>query len=330
MYHPTGRVLTVLELIQSRPGTTGPEIADRLEVDVRTVRRYVQKLQDVGIPVEASAGRYGGYFLRPGFRLPPLIFTEEEASAVMIGLLGSAHLGLEVSAAAVGSAVSKITRVMPDATRARVAALSDLLFVSDDDDHPRPDWNVIITASQAVHARQTVVMTYCSESGVTTRREVEPYTLVTVRRRWYLIGYCRLRAALRSFRLDRITDLDVTGSSFQRPHDFDGRAYAAEHLQRFSGYLPYAVLFRTEAETLRPRVRGVVARLTQTESGTRMDASTDDFAYEARWLMGIGVPFRVVTPDALRREVVALAGQVLERNGYAACVVDPDVSHRML
>src|SRR2546423_15359647 len=83
MYHPTSRVLTVLELIQSRPSITGPELAERLEMDVRTVRRYITHLQDVGIPVEANIGRYGGFRPRPGFKLPPRIFSGEEGTTIM-------------------------------------------------------------------------------------------------------------------------------------------------------------------------------------------------------------------------------------------------------
>src|SRR5437016_13753249 len=101
MYHPTSRVLTVLELIQSRPSITGPELAERLEMDVRTVRRYITHLQDVGIPVEANIGRDGGYRLRPGFKLPPLIFMEDEATTIMLGLLGSTWRELGQSAVSV-------------------------------------------------------------------------------------------------------------------------------------------------------------------------------------------------------------------------------------
>src|SRR5204863_9318195 len=92
MYHPTSRVLTVLELLQSRSSISGPELAARLEMDVRTVRRYITHLQDVGIPVEATIGRYGGYRPRPGFKLPPLLFTEDEAAAILMGVLGSSWL----------------------------------------------------------------------------------------------------------------------------------------------------------------------------------------------------------------------------------------------
>src|ERR1700738_1241768 len=113
MYHPTSRVLTVLELLQSRPSITGPELAARLEMDVRTVRRYIAHLQDVGIPIEANIGRLGGYRLRPGFKLPPLIFTEAEATAIMLSLLASEWLQIEHSSQAIEGALAKVSRVLP-------------------------------------------------------------------------------------------------------------------------------------------------------------------------------------------------------------------------
>src|SRR5258708_11571582 len=102
--HPTMLVFSVLEFLQSSPAITGPELAARLETDVRTVRRYIAHLQDVGIPIEANIGRYGGYKLRPGFKLPPLIFTEEEALAITLGLLTSSWLEIEQSSAAIEGA----------------------------------------------------------------------------------------------------------------------------------------------------------------------------------------------------------------------------------
>src|SRR5215470_7710111 len=129
MYHPTSRVLTVLELLQARPSISGPELAARLEMDVRTVRRYITHLQDVGIPVEASIGRHGGYRLRPGFKLPPLLFTEEEATAIMLGLLGTSWLEIGQSPAAVEGALAKVSRVLPLRARDRLQAMSSHLVL---------------------------------------------------------------------------------------------------------------------------------------------------------------------------------------------------------
>ena len=119
MYHPTTRVLAVLELLQSRRRLGGAELAERLEVDGRTVRRYIAMLQDLGIPVEAERGRYGAYHLRPGFKLPPLMFSDEEALAVVLGLLAARRLGLALAAPDVEGALAKIERVRPCASASR-------------------------------------------------------------------------------------------------------------------------------------------------------------------------------------------------------------------
>src|SRR6266480_2083303 len=128
MYFPATRVLTVLELLQSRQRISGPELAERLEVDTRTVRRYIMMLQDLGVPVEAERGRYGSYRLRPGFKLPPLMFTDDEALALTLGLLAARKMGLAVAAPAVEGALAKIERVLPTTLRTRVQAVEETLI----------------------------------------------------------------------------------------------------------------------------------------------------------------------------------------------------------
>src|SRR5262245_40433041 len=124
MYHPTTRLRAVLELLQSRGRIGGGELARRLEVDERTVRRYVTMLRDLGIPVEAELGRYGAYRLRPGFKLPPLMFSDEEALAVVLGLLAARRMGLTVDVTATEGALAKIERVLPETLRSQLQAVS--------------------------------------------------------------------------------------------------------------------------------------------------------------------------------------------------------------
>src|SRR5439155_8534382 len=150
MYHPTSRVLTVLELLQSRPSITGPELAARLEMDVRTVRRYINHLQDVGIPVEANIGRYGGYRLRPGFKLPPLMFTEEEATAVVLGLLGTSWLEIGQSSVAVEGALAKVSRVLPIRARERLKAISSHMIFFSAQQESQPVVSLLVTLSEAI------------------------------------------------------------------------------------------------------------------------------------------------------------------------------------
>ena len=125
MSHPTTRVLAMLELLQARHQLSGAELAAGLGVDQRTIRRYALRLADLGIPVTAERGRYGGYRLLPGYRLPPLMLTDDEAAAVMIGLLAAERLGQPV--AGMSTALAKIQRVLPTALAERVAALRQAL-----------------------------------------------------------------------------------------------------------------------------------------------------------------------------------------------------------
>ena len=127
MYHPTTRVLAVLELLQTHGRMSGPDLAKRLEVDARTLRRYITMLQDLGIPIEAERGRYGAYVMGAGFKLPPMMFTDDEALALSIGLLAARQLGLAEAAPAVESAQAKLERVMPRALKGRVCALSETI-----------------------------------------------------------------------------------------------------------------------------------------------------------------------------------------------------------
>ena len=178
MYHPTSRVLAVLELLQARPSITGPELAARLEMDVRTVRRYITHLQDVGIPVEANIGRYGGYRLRPGFKLPPLLFTEEEAAAIMLGLLGTSWLEIGQSPVAVEGALAKVSRVLPLRAKERLQAMSSHLFFFSPQQETRPDISLLIGLSEAIGQQQRVAIDYRSHLDQATHRKVEPYGIM--------------------------------------------------------------------------------------------------------------------------------------------------------
>src|SRR5712691_2087029 len=248
MYHPTSRVLTVLELLQSRPSITGPELAARLEMDVRTVRRYITHLQDVGIPVEANIGRHGGYRLRPGFKLPPLIFTEEEATAIMLGLLASTWLEIGQSAAAIEGALAKVSRVMPMRARERLQAVTSHLVLFSHNQQARPDASLLIDID------------YRSQQNEVTHRKVEPYGITGWRGRWYLGGYCCLRQDYRSFRLDRIQQVQILSETFEKAENFDFEAYVKE--QYNAGSIHMEVEFQAELSTVQQKIPTIYGTLT--------------------------------------------------------------------
>jgi len=301
MYHPTGRVLSVLEWLQSRPSMSGPELADRLETDVRSVRRYVQKLQDVGIPIESLPGRYGGYQLRPGFRLPPLIFSEDEALAVMLGLVGSAWLQVSLPPGSVQSTLSKITRVLPQATWARVQGLAALTLLGTDQ-VPQVAPATLLSVSRAVTDRCCVDIEYSSRGP--TRRVVEPYGVGGFEGRWYLVGFCRLRQAPRLFRLDRIVSLEVLSEAFEPPPDFDLDAAVRAILET----QPWEVRLWFDApEDQVRRVMGRLGTVAPAEGGHLYTGPAADLGFIARILLFSGQRYRVVGPPELKQEFSRIA-----------------------
>lgn len=312
MYHPTSRVLTVLELLQARPSITGPELAARLEMDVRTVRRYITHLQDVGIPIEANIGRYGGYRLRPGFKLPPLLFTEEEATAIMLGLLASPWLEIEQSSVAVEGALAKVSRVLPLRARERLQTITEHLVFFAPQQEARPDVSLLITLSEAIGQQQRIAIDYRSHHDELTHRKVEPYGIVGWDGHWYLVGYCCLRRANRTFRLDRIKRAAVLADSFERPEGFDCRAYVIEQYGKKSVRWQIEVEFQAPLYTVQQKIPAPYGRLSATPGGVLFQSHTENLDGQARYLMSLNLPFVIHQPPELREALLRLAEQMAQ------------------
>jgi predicted DNA-binding transcriptional regulator YafY len=312
MYHPTSRVLTVLELLQSRPSITGPELAARLEMDVRTVRRYITHLQDVGIPVEGNIGRYGGYRLRPGFKLPPLLFTEEEATAIMLGLLGTSWLEIGQSSVAVEGALAKVSRVLPLSVRDRLKAMSSHLFFFSAQQEARPDVSLVITLSEAIGQRLRIAMDYRSSHDQLTHRKVEPYAIIGWEGYWYLVGYCFLRQDHRTFRLDRIQQVEVLAEAFERAEEFDCRAYVMKQYGESSARWYIEVEFQAALFTVQQRIPASYGQLSATPTGVLFQSHVDELEGQARYLMSLNFPFVIHHPPELREALLRLSEQMVQ------------------
>ncbi len=312
MYHPTSRVLTVLELLQSRPSISGPELAARLEMDVRTVRRYIMHLQDVGIPVEANIGRHGGYRLRPGFKLPPLLFTEEEAAAIMLGLLGTSWLEIGQSSVAVEGALAKVSRVLPLHARERLNAMSSHLFFFSPHQEARPDVSLLITLSEAIGQQQRIAIDYRSFHDQVTHRKVEPYGVVGWDGRWYLVGYCCLRQDYRTFRLDRIQQVEALAEPFERAEEFDCRAYVVERHTREPGDFYIEVEFQAALYTVQQKISASYGQISATPTGVLFQSQYEDIAGMARYLMALDLPFVIHNPPELREALLRLGERMVQ------------------
>ena len=225
MPKPASRLFAALEMLQSRRRVTGAELAERLQVDRRTVRRYVATLAEMGIPFATERGRDGAYLLTSGFKLPPMMFTDDEALALSMGLVATREMGLANTAPAIASALAKLERVMPEALKQRVRAIDETVRL----DMRRPaavaDSQALAVLSTAAQRRQRVRLVYRTPQLVVTQREIDPYGLAYYVGRWYAVGHCHLRRGLRSFRLDRVQSVAPVAASFGRPDSFDALQY---------------------------------------------------------------------------------------------------------
>jgi predicted DNA-binding transcriptional regulator YafY len=312
MYFPTTRVLTILELLQSRQQLSGPELAERLEVNTRTVRRYITMLQDLGIPVEAERGRYGAYRLRPGFKLPPLMFTEDEALALTLGLLAARRLGLTATAPAVEGALAKIERVLPLTLRQRVQAIQETLILDFPQTGATPRSEVLVTLSAATQQCRRAWLRYLSWQSEETERAVDLYGLVYRGGFWYAVGYCHLRTGLRVFRLDRILHAEMRDETYIRPDGFDALGYVMRSLVNVPATWPIEVLLETTLEEARQRVPPVIATLEQAPDGVLMQCSVGNLEWITHFLVGLDCSFVVRHPPELRDELRKLADKIVQ------------------
>jgi predicted DNA-binding transcriptional regulator YafY len=309
MTEPTTRVLAMLELLQAHRRMGGAELANRLGVDERTVRRYALKLTELGIPVQADRGRYGGYRLMPGYRLPPLMLTEDEAVDVVLGLMAGERLGLS---AGPGTALAKVERVLPDRLRERLRGLRERLdFTLMPAEGTTAAAATVLTLGHAAHVRRRVRMTYRSWRGEHTERELDPYGLVFHSRRWYVTGHDHRSGEVRTFRLDRVLAVEPEDVTFEDPGDFD----PVRHVISSLAAVPYAheveVLLETSLAEAGRRVPPSVATLTEVPGGVLLVSRAERLDGMAALLAGLGWPFVVHAPAELRTAVRDLAAALV-------------------
>jgi predicted DNA-binding transcriptional regulator YafY len=310
MYYSTSRVLAVLDLLQTHGQMRGEDIAARLEVDARTVRRYVLILRERGIPVEMKRGRCGGYSLPPGYR-QPLALTKEEALALTYGLLGAGQHALGLDERDATRALRKVTRVLPSATRALISALDGAVTFAT----PRLPGAMgatpecLDTLVQAIHARHRLRIRHRAQTGSVTERHVDPYQVVHRAGRWYLVGHCHLRADLRVFRLDHILRARVLAETFT-PQPVDALAAVEQAIAQAPWRWEFAVLARAPLAELRQQLPRTLATLHPQADGVLLRGFIEDLDSLAYTLVGLGCPLAIVRPDELRTHLRALADRL--------------------
>jgi predicted DNA-binding transcriptional regulator YafY len=289
---------------------TGAELARRLEVDGRTVRRYVQTLQDMGVPVEAERGRYGAYYLGRGYKMPPLMFTSEEALGLSLGLLAARGLGLSGVTPAVEGALAKVERVMPEELRGRLRALEQTVTLLAVPPAASPDAGLVPELAGAANRRRRVRLRYRSVRREETVRVVDPYALLQREGRWYLFGHDRLRKDARLFRLDRMLGVEVLGEGFERPAELDAPGAVVRTMAGAHGSWPVEVLLETSMEEAREQVPPMLASLAEAEGGVLMRGTADSLDGMARFLAGLFCPFVVKGPPELREALERHAEEI--------------------
>ncbi|KUI25676.1 transcriptional regulator [Mycobacterium sp. IS-1742] len=310
MSETTSRVLQLLGLLQSRRVWSGEELAERLGVTTRSVRRDIDRLRELGYPVAASKGHGGGYQLGAGAALPPLLLDPDEAVAMAVCL----RLAAGGSVAGVGEsalrALSKLDQVMPARLRSQVSAIHDatVTITSNTSEVVAPD--ALMTLARACRDHEHVTAAYVDRGGNATRRRLEPYQLVTTGRRWYLLGYDRDRQDWRSLRLDRMADVTAAGTTFAPREAPD----AADYVRRSISTSPYRYVARVR---YRAPVDVIAAHFPPASAQIEPDgpnacivtAGADDPERMALYFAVAGAEFEVLEPP----EVIAAVGTVADR-----------------
>ncbi|WP_419805197.1 helix-turn-helix transcriptional regulator [Terriglobus sp.] len=315
MYDPIMRVFTVLEILQARDRVTGADLAARLEVDLRTVQRYIVRLKDLGIPVDSSPGVGGAYRLRPGYRLPPLLLTNEEAFALSLGLQALNQVGLAAFAPATEGARAKLARVLPESLRESIRTVQEVVAIE-----PGP-WVVptsvesLTRAATAIRASRRVRFGYRSHTDAATHREIEPYAVLHTDDRWYLIGHDIARKALRTFRLDRVEHLELCSTTFQRPPEFDARQYLAGRMPFLQSTHQIDVWIDMPMEEAQKNFALWRIAAEPEGDGTRLRCSRDQLELFAAMLLSTGRRIVVRSPQALRDTFRRLAAGALQAAG---------------
>jgi len=310
MLDSSARLLRLLAILPTRPEWTGPELAERLEVTVRTLRRDIARLRELGYPVRATPGVAGGYRLAAGSTLPPLLLDDDEAVAVVLSLRTATSHSVTGIAETALRALAKLERVLPARLRQRTAALR-LATVPLAGPAPTVDPDVLTAIAEACQDLRRLTFGYRDHGGTASVRTVEPHRLVHTGRRWYLVARDNDRDDWRTFRADRIEDPRPTGIRFT-PHDPpDAAAFVAESVTaapyRFRGRVHVLAPAAVVAERV-PPTTGIVEVVD--EESCLLSTGADSVTLIAMHLAALGHDFVVLEPAELVDEIGVLAGRL--------------------
>ncbi|MGW7461654.1 helix-turn-helix transcriptional regulator [Streptomyces sp. NPDC054797] len=312
------RLLSLLSLLQTPREWPGSELAQRLRVSPRTIRRDIERLRDLGYPVEATLGAEGGYRLVAGAAMPPLLLDDEEAVAIAVGLRAGAGHAIEGVEEASVRALAKLEQVLPSRLRHRVSALQSATTALTRGDGARVDPQTLTTMASAVAGPERLRFAYRAADGAPSRRLVEPYRLVSTGSRWYLVAYDMEREDWRTFRVDRVTEPFATGARFTpRELPVDAQEFVRRGLDaRGAARYVVEVAFTAEAEELPQWLRTAALPGEGPQTVVRFE-SGDAPEWTAARLALVGVPFTVREPAELHAAAGALGARLAQATGPA-------------
>jgi predicted DNA-binding transcriptional regulator YafY len=307
MESTAGRLLSLLSLLQARPHWKAPELAARLGITERTVRRDVNRLRDLGYPVVAEPGRAGGYQLGAGGALPPLLLTDDEAVAVAVGLRVAATGGVTGYDDAAVAALAKLEQVLPARLRERVRALNSATVLVRSGAEPRVDPELLLLLAQGCRRPERVRFAYRDGSGNLTERRVEPYRLVNAVRRWYLVAFDLDRDDWRMFRVDRIASPALTGHRFVRTSEPDAARMVVDGLALAPYRWQAQVWLDAEPGQVAAEIPPTIGSIEAEGGATLLRLGSNDLDWIARYVAGLPFEARVRSPPELRQALRALA-----------------------
>jgi predicted DNA-binding transcriptional regulator YafY len=308
--NPTARALACLELLQDNPGITAARLSAKLGVSDRAARRYVAILREAGITVESTRGPYGGYRVGRGLRLPPLRFSAAEALGLVMAVLDGHH-DVSDPADPVGAALGKLVRALPEPVARQAETVRRTTQPAPDRAAARPDPQTTATLVQACADRRRLRVGYRSEAGREWVMDVDPWAVVVRHGRWYLLCWSHRALARRSYRIDRVRDVDVLGDTFDAPSDLDPVTMLEENLAVGWEY-DVEIAIDAPIDAVRRWARVSLGRLDEIdEATTRLVGSTSNPVWYAEQLATFPASYRIINGPELRTAARVLGQRLL-------------------
>ncbi|MFI9229379.1 helix-turn-helix transcriptional regulator [Streptomyces rimosus] len=328
MSETSARLLNLLSLLQTPREWPGSELAGRLNVTTRTIRRDIERLRELGYPVHATMGAEGGYRLAAGTALPPLLLDDEEAVAIAVGLRSAAGHTVDGIEEASVRALAKLEQVLPSRLRRRVGTLGTATVPMPSGDGPTVDPAHLTTLAAAIANQERVRFSYRAGDGTPSKRLVEPHRLVSAGRRWYLVAYDNEREDWRIFRVDRLSDPYPTGVRTP-PRDLpaeDAAAYVRGQLRSLAagGVAAVATVYAPADEVAARLGNAVVEVEPIDERSCRLRTGPDPLDWTAYRLAMLGHEFTVHEPAELAAYLRELGGRVLRAAEGEGGATSPD------